>query len=169
MLRRWPKLAIGILTWKVKGELDDFKPRHRSGGDRRMAQCVWYTSSLPLYWRLSICPVKLGRIVTKSNRENKHYTKMTTLKPCDVAIYVRIYHQLSNDELIILGLNPEYSGRTWSIPPPADSLAPCVAGLSAIMILTMQNKRVILFYEEKYERPVPSHYWEIIENANRWL
>ena len=30
----------------------------------------------------------------------------------------------------------------------------------------MQNKRVILFYEEKYERPVPSHYWEIIENAN---
>ena len=51
----------------------------------------------------------------------------------------------------------------------ADGPAPCVAGSSAAMLLTMQDKEVLVFHEEGFQLFSPSKYWELIGNANMFL
>ena len=45
----------------------------------------------------------------------------------------------------------------------ADTLAPCITRLSAILLLTMQNKVIFVFH---WERPAPSQFWDMTTNAN---
>ena len=48
----------------------------------------------------------------------------------------------------------------------ADDLAPGVPRLSVTMLLTMQDKGVLVFHEEGFQIPAPSQHWETIKNAN---
>ena len=48
----------------------------------------------------------------------------------------------------------------------ADDLAPYVTRPSAAMVLTLQDKRVHLFHEERFPLQAPSYYSEMIENPN---
>ena len=50
-----------------------------------------------------------------------------------------------------------------------DVLAPCILRPSAAMILTQQDKKVMLFHMERYWLPVPSRHWEMRENINIFL
>ena len=47
-----------------------------------------------------------------------------------------------------------------------DVLAFSVARTSAAMVLTVQYSYVLVFLEERFQLPVPSQCWEIIENIN---
>ena len=51
----------------------------------------------------------------------------------------------------------------------ADALAPFITRSSAIIILTMQDKWVLVFHEEEFQVHLPSECWEIIKNANIFL
>ena len=46
----------------------------------------------------------------------------------------------------------------------ADALEPSVAGASAIMVLTVQDREVPVFHEEGLQIPAPSVYREMIKN-----
>ena len=48
----------------------------------------------------------------------------------------------------------------------ADSLAPCDAKSSAAMVLTMWDKRILVFHNEKFQALVSSQCSEMIENTN---
>ena len=48
----------------------------------------------------------------------------------------------------------------------ADDLAPCVARVSAALVLSMKDTQVLVFHEEEIQLPVPFHCQEVIENAN---
>ena len=48
----------------------------------------------------------------------------------------------------------------------ADALALCVTMLSSTMILTMQDKLIIVFHKEGFKLPVSSQWGKLIENAN---
>ena len=41
-----------------------------------------------------------------------------------------------------------------------------VARSSAAMVLTMQDKQVLVFHKEEFQQPAPSRCWNIVENAN---
>ena len=45
-------------------------------------------------------------------------------------------------------------------------MAPCVPGLSAGMVLILQDKNALIFQVEGFQLPVPSQYQEMTENAN---
>ena len=51
----------------------------------------------------------------------------------------------------------------------ADALAPWVARTSATTVLTVQDKWLLALHEEGFQLPVPSCYWERVENANMFL
>ena len=51
----------------------------------------------------------------------------------------------------------------------ADAMAPCVARASAVMMLTLQDKRTLVFNEEGFQMPTPSQGWEMLENGNIFL
>ena len=38
----------------------------------------------------------------------------------------------------------------------ADALAPCIGRSSAMMVLVMQGKQVLVFTEKRFQLPVPS-------------
>ena len=59
----------------------------------------------------------------------------------------------------------EYSEKVFNTMA-ADDLAPCVARSSAAMVLTKQDKQVLIYHKDTFQLPVPSQWWEIIENAN---
>ena len=54
----------------------------------------------------------------------------------------------------------------WVDTMAADALAPCVARASASMVLTMQDKQLLVFHKERFQRPVLSQDREMIENTN---
>ena len=45
----------------------------------------------------------------------------------------------------------------------ADALAPRVARASAAMVLTMEDKQILVFHEEGFQLPVPSPFCEKLE------
>ena len=47
-----------------------------------------------------------------------------------------------------------------------DALAPCVASASAAMVLTMQDKRLCVLYQELFQLPAPAQWRDMIENKN---
>ena len=58
--------------------------------------------------------------------------------------------------LTLLVLKSIYSGIIRPIPSmAADAPAPCVTRASATIVLTMQDKRVLVFYKEKFQLPAP--------------
>ena len=48
----------------------------------------------------------------------------------------------------------------------ADALAPYITRTSEAMLLSMHDQWVHVFYEERFQTPAPSNFWEMIENAN---
>ena len=51
----------------------------------------------------------------------------------------------------------------------ADVLTPFIANSLGAMILALQDKWFLVFYEEYFQLPVQSYCLEIIENANIYL
>ena len=47
----------------------------------------------------------------------------------------------------------------------ADALAPYVAGTWAAVILTMQDKRILVFYKEGFQLPAATQFWEMIRKC----
>ena len=50
-----------------------------------------------------------------------------------------------------------------------DALAPCVPGTSAVMVLIMHDKQVLVFHEDGFYLSVSSECHEMIDNANIFL
>ena len=50
-----------------------------------------------------------------------------------------------------------------------DAPDPCITGVSATMVLNMQDNWVFVFHEEDFALPALSQFQEIIENANLFL
>ena len=48
----------------------------------------------------------------------------------------------------------------------ADALAPLVARPSATMLLTMEDKQVLVIHKVRFQLPLPSEFWELLENLN---
>ena len=46
-----------------------------------------------------------------------------------------------------------------------DALPPCLAKWSAIMILNVHDKQVLVFYKIGFQLPEPVQCWEILEDA----
>ena len=46
----------------------------------------------------------------------------------------------------------------------ADAMAPCVTMPSAVTVLTTYDQQVFAFHGEEFQLPVPSKFWEMIEN-----
>ena len=46
-----------------------------------------------------------------------------------------------------------------------DALAPSISRLSVAMVLTTQDKQLLIFHKEGFPLPVPSHQWEMIEKC----
>ena len=64
------------------------------------------------------------------------------------------------------GAKLEYSGRSIYVNTMAvDALASCIARSSVTMVLTMQDKWVLVFHKEGFQLPVLSQFWEIINKA----
>ena len=47
-----------------------------------------------------------------------------------------------------------------------DALAHCIARISATIVLTYQDKQVLVFTDEEFQLPAPSKFCEIIKNAD---
>ena len=47
-----------------------------------------------------------------------------------------------------------------------DALAPCVTRSSPTMVLTMQDKEVLVFGKEEFQLPELSQCFKMVENAN---
>ena len=48
----------------------------------------------------------------------------------------------------------------------ADALSPRIARASAAMVLSMEDKQILVFHEKWFQLPVPSPFCEKLENAN---
>ena len=50
-----------------------------------------------------------------------------------------------------------------------NGLAACITGTSAAMVLTIQDKQSFIFYDEHFELPPLSQFWETRENTKIFL